>query len=89
MGCADATITHGAIMAGMLVGSGYLIVFPFWMIHKINKVEIRIKQMQADIIEQDNTRKSFEQRVEVLDHNFEEQRKDIITAINSMNESDK
>ena len=81
MAYGDATIMEGAIWAGIIFGVGYLLVFPFWMIYKLDRIETRLKQMQKDMDEQDNILQSFERRIEELDANLEERRKEIIEWI--------
>ncbi|MDI6783224.1 MAG: hypothetical protein QME64_03900 [bacterium] len=81
MAFGDANIMDGAIWAGIIFGVGYLLVFPFWMIRKLGRIETRLKQMQKDMDEQDDILQSFDRRIEELDANLEEQRKEIIEAI--------
>ena len=85
MGCVDATIADGAILSGIIIGTGYLLVFPFWMIRKLGRIETRLRQMQKDIDEHNETLQSFERRIEELDANLEERRKEIIEAFQLMN----
>ena len=80
-GCVDFATTSEAIVSGIIIGVGYLLVFPFWMIRKLGRIETRLKQMQKDMDEQDNILQSFERRIEELDANLEERRKEIIEAI--------
>jgi hypothetical protein len=77
-GCADATIANGAIMSGIIVGVGYLLVFPFWMIRKLIRIETRLMQMRSDLKAQDDTVQAFDRRIEELDAGLEERRKEII-----------
>lgn len=77
-GCADATIANGAIMSGIIVGVGYLLVFPFWMIRKLGIIETRLIRIQTDLKEQDDILNAFDRRIEELDTNLEERRKEII-----------
>ena len=75
---ADATIANGAIISGIVIGVGYLLVFPFWMIRKLTRIETRLMRMQSDLKEQDDTLQAFDRRIEEFDVALEERRKEII-----------
>ena len=50
---ADFSPADGAMISGIVVGAGYLLVFPFWMIRKLTRIEHRLNHLQSDIKEQD------------------------------------
>lgn len=77
-GYADATIANGAIVSGIVVGIGYLLVFPFWMIRKLTRIEHQLLHLQSDIKEQDDVLQAFDRRIEELDTSLEERRKEIV-----------
>ncbi|MFB3896764.1 MAG: hypothetical protein ACE14V_10725 [bacterium] len=83
---ADFAPSDGAIMVGMIVSGGYLLVFPFWMIRKLSKLGRRINLLQEDIDDQTTTIKSCEQRIDGIDHDLEEQRKTIGKAFTMKSE---
>lgn len=75
---ADFAPADGAMITGIIIGTGYLLVFPFWMIRKLSRIEYRINHLQSDIKEQDDMLQSFDRRIEELDTGLEERRKEII-----------
>lgn len=81
MGPGESALTHGTILAGIIIGFGYLLVFPFWMIYKLDRIETRLRFMQKDMDEQDDKLQRFKQRIEELDASLEERRKEIVEAI--------
>ncbi|MFB3896763.1 MAG: hypothetical protein ACE14V_10720 [bacterium] len=81
MGPGEAALTNGAIMVGLIIGCGYLLVFPFWMIYKLERIMSRLRYMQEDLDEQDDILKRMEQRLEILDIDVETRRKEIIEAV--------
>ena len=82
MGPGEAALTSGTIMVGIIIGLGYLLIFPFWMIFKLDRIERRIRHMQKDLDEQDDILKRMELRLEALDADVETRRKEIIEAVN-------
>jgi|WetSurMetagenome_2_1015567.scaffolds.fasta_scaffold429781_2 hypothetical protein len=81
MGPGESALTHGTIMVGLIIGFGYLLIFPFWMIYKLDRIEKRLKLMQEDMDAQDDVLDKFKQRIEELDSSLEERRKEIIEAM--------
>jgi hypothetical protein len=81
MGPGEAALTNGTIMVGIIIGFGYLLIFPFWMIYKLDRIETRLKLMQKDMDEQDDLLEKFKQRIEELDSSLEERRKEIMEAV--------
>jgi hypothetical protein len=75
---ADFSPADGAMISGIVIGAGYLLVFPFWMIRKLIRIESRLKHMQTEIKEQDDILQAFDRRIEGLDSVLEERRKEII-----------
>jgi hypothetical protein len=82
MGPGEAVLTDGAFVAGIIIGIGYLLIFPFWMIYKLDRILTRLTKMQEDIDAQDDTLKMIEFRLEALDADVETRRKEIIEAVN-------
>ena len=81
MGPGESVLTHGTIMIGIVLGFGYLLVFPFWMIYKLDRIESRLRLMQEDMDEQDDILQGFKQRIAELDASLETRRKEILEAI--------
>jgi hypothetical protein len=80
---ADFSPADGAMISGIVIGVGYLLVFPFWMIRKLTRIEYRVKHLQSDIKEQDDVLQSFDRRIEEFDIALEERRKEIIKMFQS------
>jgi hypothetical protein len=81
MGSGEAALTNGTIMVGLIIGFGYLLVFPFWMIYKLDRIEKQLKLMQEDMDVQDDLLDKFKQRIVELDSSLEKRRKEIMEAI--------
>jgi hypothetical protein len=81
MGPGESVLTNGTIMAGVIIGFGYLLIFPFWLIYKLDRIETRLRHMQEDMDEQEDKLHGFKQRIEELDTGLKERRKEIMEAM--------
>lgn len=81
MAYGDATIMDSAIWVGIIFGVGYLLVFPFWIIHKLDRLETRLKQVQEDSDDHDDSMNAIDRRLDQMDEDIETRRKEVIEAI--------
>lgn len=81
MGPGEAALTNGTIMVGLILGFGYLLIFPFWMIYKLDRIENQLKLMQEDLDSQDDKLDGYQQQIAELDSSLEERRKEIMEAV--------